>query len=207
MVIESICIAYIRGFFCPPTSLISPNRVKSDFIDTTFTQLLLVLTLICSVTDLVQVKEFYSHRADKLQERVHNHHTGWITEYYAPGRHRCLRGNLNPSVLLCQELKVQVTLFFFHDPEHQYKASAPGPENDRTMIFYHEARVDGLHKRVETPTEITEHFISRDDFLFYRFIQFGKRTKKFGPAETSNIRPIVVRTRSRCSGHVCRPGI
>ncbi|ELT88762.1 hypothetical protein CAPTEDRAFT_129343 [Capitella teleta] len=118
------------------------------------------------LTDLAQVKEFYSHREDKLQERIHNQHSGWITEHYAPGRHRCLR-------------------------EHQYKGCAPGPENDRTMIFYHDARVDGLHKRVETPTEMTEHFINRDDFLYYRFIQFTKRAKKFGPAESANVRPIV----------------
>ena len=60
------------------------------------------------------------------------------------------------------------------------------------MVFYHEARVDGLHKRVEMPSEMTEHFINRDDFLFYRFVEFGKRPKKFGPAESVSSRPIIV---------------
>ncbi len=70
--------------------------------------------------------------------------------------------------------------------------SAPGPENERTMTFYHEARVDGLERRVETPTEITETFIKRQDFLHHRHVEFGKRAKKFGPAENSSHRPIVV---------------
>ena len=60
------------------------------------------------------------------------------------------------------------------------------------MIFYHEARVDGLQKRVESPTEMTEHFIDREDHLYYRFVEFGKRPKKFGPAETATSRPILV---------------
>lgn len=80
--------------------------------------------------------------------------------------------------------------------EHCYKASAPGAENDRTMHFYDEARVDGLVKRIETPISMTEHYKNRDDFQYYKHIDFGKRTKKFGPQDevvTNNPRPIVVR--------------
>ncbi|ESO96481.1 hypothetical protein LOTGIDRAFT_115813, partial [Lottia gigantea] len=120
------------------------------------------------LTDLVQTKEFYAHRQDKLHTKIHNHRTGWTTEYYYPGRQRCLK-------------------------EHHYKASAPAPENERTMIFYHEARVDGLMKRIETPSELTEHYVNRDDFLFYKHVEFGKRQKKFGPQDggsSGNARPI-----------------
>lgn len=117
------------------------------------------------LTDLVMIKEYYKNRMDQLQQRVHNHRSGWIIEYYSPGRSRCLK-------------------------EHQYKAGAPGPENDRTMIFYNEARVDGMTKRIETPIEMVEHFVNREDCLFYRFVEFGKRPKKFGPAESANPRPI-----------------
>lgn len=60
------------------------------------------------------------------------------------------------------------------------------------MIFYNEARVDGLTKRVETQTEMTELYGNREDFLFYRFVEFGKRPKKFGPAENNIPRPIQV---------------
>ena len=77
-------------------------------------------------------------------------------------------------------------------PEHMYKVTAPGPENDRTMKFYNEARVDGLKERIETPSEMNEHYQGRDDQLYFRYVEFGKRAKKFGPAEDVNQRPIVV---------------
>ena len=85
-----------------------------------------------------------------------------------------------------------VFLYFLIPIEHHYKASAPGPESERTMVFYDEARVDGLQKREEMPTEMTEHFVNRDDFLYYRHVEFGKRPKKFGPAEVQSPRPIIV---------------
>ena len=82
-----------------------------------------------------------------------------------------------------------------HVAEHQYKSTTPGPENERTMFFHDEARVDGLVKRVETAVEMTEHFKNRDDFLFYKHVDFGKKPKKFGPQDgstTANVRPILV---------------
>jgi len=116
------------------------------------------------------VREYYAHRVDKLHTKVHNHRSGWVTEHFDPGRHKCVK-------------------------EHQYRASNPAPENDRTMLFYDEARVDGLMKRVETPSEMTEEYKNRDDFLYYKYVELGKRTKKFGPQDgstTSNARPILV---------------
>ena len=61
------------------------------------------------------------------------------------------------------------------------------------MQFYHHARVDGLQKRNETSTYMEEHFVDRDDFLFFRSVEFAKRPKKFGPADSSNAnaRPIL----------------
>ncbi|XP_033625449.1 dynein regulatory complex subunit 7-like [Asterias rubens] len=119
--------------------------------------------------DLIQVKEWFSHRKDMLDLRVHNHRTGVNTEYYKQGRQRHLK-------------------------EHTYKAGNPGAETDRTMIFHHHARVDGLVKRGETPLEMTEHFLERDDFQYYRHVQYGKRQRKLEPASTlpsSNPRPIL----------------
>ncbi|XP_072168175.1 dynein regulatory complex subunit 7-like [Diadema setosum] len=116
--------------------------------------------------ELVQVKEWYSHRRDKLDLRVHNHRTGLITEYYKEGRP-------------------------LHLKEQTY---SPWPDSERTMIFYHHARVDGLTKREETALEMTEHFENRDDFLFYRNVVFGKRPKKLEPAgtqSTSGPKPIL----------------
>ncbi|KAL7862681.1 hypothetical protein SRHO_G00116650 [Serrasalmus rhombeus] len=49
------------------------------------------------------------------------------------------------------------------------------PETERQMDFYSHARADGLASRVETPSEITETFIDRPDFLHYRHVVYGKR--------------------------------
>lgn len=78
---------------------------------------------------------------------------------------------------------------------HEFRASNPGAENDRTMEFYNEARVDGIMKRVETPTEMTEEYKDREDCLYYTNVEFGKRAKRFGPQDSSagaNARPIHV---------------
>ena len=77
-------------------------------------------------------------------------------------------------------------------------ASAPGPENERTMIFFDVARDDGLKIREESSTSMEENFINRDDFLYYRFVEFGKRPKKFGPAENQTPRPILVSCKQKC---------
>ena len=66
------------------------------------------------------------------------------------------------------------------------------PEGERSMTFYHVARVDGLERRVETPSDMTEYFINRDDFLIYRHVEFTGRQKKFGPSDASNERSIQV---------------
>ena len=67
-----------------------------------------------------------------------------------------------------------------------------GPENERVMHFYDDARFDGLKCREETPTEMVEHFNNRSDFLYYRKTYFGKRQKKFGPQDGDNYRQILV---------------
>lgn len=59
-------------------------------------------------------------------------------------------------------------------------------------MYVFSARIDGLVKREESPEEMTESYVDRDDFMYYRQVTFGKRVKKFGPQE-ANSRPIVVR--------------
>merc|ERR1719483_523982 len=88
------------------------------------------------LTDLKVVKEYYEHRTDKQNMKIHNHRTGWVTEHFQAGRSKNVK-------------------------EHCFKASSPGAENERTMTFYHEARVDGLVKRIETPLSMTEHYKHR----------------------------------------------
>jgi len=115
--------------------------------------------------NLQEVKEYYKNREDKLDTRTHVIATGQIIESFIPGRQLSLR-------------------------EHSYMASSPGPESERKMLFYSNARVDGLVKREETALSMTEYFENRDDFLSYRHAIFGKRVKKFGP-QAVNHRPII----------------
>lgn len=63
--------------------------------------------------------------------------------------------------------------------------------NLTNMEYFFSARIDGLVKREESPEEMTESYVDRDDFMYYRQVTFGKRVKKFGPQE-ANSRPIVV---------------
>jgi len=113
---------------------------------------------------IIEVIEIFKHRADKLERKVHNLLTGWITEYFAPGRPQSLK-------------------------EHSYKASSPRAESDRKMVFYSSARIDGLSTREETPKDLSETFVGREDLLCYRHATFKDRVKKFGPQGNNN-RPI-----------------
>jgi hypothetical protein len=120
------------------------------------------------VKDLKQITEEFMQRADKIKKRITNYETGWVVELYEPGRGKNLK-------------------------EHRYQMNKMGPENERIMYFYHNARVDGLKCREETPTEMVEHFVDRNNFLFFRKVVFDKRQKKFGPQDGDNYRPILVR--------------
>ena len=66
------------------------------------------------------------------------------------------------------------------------------------MAFIFSARIDGLVKREESPEDMMEGYVDRDDFMYYRQVTFGKRVKKFGPQE-ANARPIVV----SCNQSIC----
>ncbi|XP_067847292.1 dynein regulatory complex subunit 7 [Heptranchias perlo] len=102
-------------------------------------------------TSFVKVTEWYSNRKDMLEKIERNMKSRTITEYFKIGRHLALK-------------------------KHIYRSSEP--ETDRTMQFNSMLRVDGLVDRVETPTEMTETFRDRPDFLIYRSAIFAKRMRK-----------------------------
>ena len=79
-------------------------------------------------------------------------------------------------MVLCEKFKNRISIFF---------------SNLTSMEYFFSARIDGLVKREESPEEMTESYVDRDDFMYYRQVTFGKRVKKFGPQE-ANSRPIVV---------------
>uniref|UniRef100_T1IPY2 Coiled-coil domain-containing protein 135 n=1 Tax=Strigamia maritima TaxID=126957 RepID=T1IPY2_STRMM len=110
--------------------------------------------------ELQTVEEDFKHRADKLYKRIHDHVTGSVTDYYKHGQSQSLK-------------------------EHTYRATDPGIQGDRKLLFYFENRADGLVQRQVTQEEMIDVYVGRMDFLKYRHTWFGVRIKKFGPASTT----------------------
>lgn len=75
-------------------------------------------------------------------KRLQAHEINLIVEYFEQGRSHCVKE------VIIVESKV------------------------KEIRFYHEARVDGLYKRVEKKNKIIEHFKDRDDLLVYRSVTF-----------------------------------
>ena len=50
-----------------------------------------------AVKELLEKREVYKHRVDKLETKMHNMTTAVITESFLPGRPDCLKGNTAPS--------------------------------------------------------------------------------------------------------------
>ncbi|XP_065517543.1 dynein regulatory complex subunit 7 isoform X3 [Lathamus discolor] len=99
-------------------------------------------------TDVVEVREWFENREDILVRREVNKQTQLTTDYFSKGHSLCLKAHTYTSL---------------------------EPKTGHTMEFYNEARVDGLQKRVETASEMTEYFMGRDDFLYLRHVDFGKQ--------------------------------
>ncbi|PAA91434.1 hypothetical protein BOX15_Mlig015216g2, partial [Macrostomum lignano] len=121
-----------------------------------------------TLSDLVEVREHFENRVDKLTLRVRDVASGKVTEHFAKGRMERLH-------------------------EHQYFEAMPGPETERVMFFYNEARVDCLARREEWPLEMKEYFVNRPDRLYFRHTVFSKRVKKFAPQSAPGeheVRPI-----------------
>ncbi|KAM7040577.1 dynein regulatory complex subunit 7 isoform 3-T3 [Acridotheres tristis] len=118
-------------------------------------------------TEELEVKEWFKHREDLLYMREVNKQTQLITDHFRPGHPLLLKA-------------------------HSYTSLEP--ETGHTVEFYHTARVDGLWKRFENATEMTEYFVGREDFLHMRHIEFGERDKEMengGITADANPRPIV----------------
>ncbi|THD22374.1 Coiled-coil domain-containing protein lobo [Fasciola hepatica] len=110
-------------------------------------------------TQPVDVTEKFAQRADKLLQRTTVIKTKQITEIFDHGR----SGS--------------------HLAEHTFYRNQQSTQANRTMRFYHNARVDGLEKRIQTPTTMQEYYVGRKDRMYYREVLFGGKLKKFGPAQ------------------------
>ncbi|XP_039619776.1 dynein regulatory complex subunit 7 isoform X2 [Polypterus senegalus] len=117
-------------------------------------------------TSVVEVREWFSHRQDHLEERKLKKETGVTTEYFKPGRTDALKS-------------------------HRYLTMVPGAE--RQMDFYSQARTDGLASRVELSSEMKETFEDRPDFLHFQHVVFGKKEKHLVPVSgETNSKPILI---------------
>ncbi|CAH8429485.1 unnamed protein product [Schistosoma turkestanicum] len=112
------------------------------------------------LTTPIEVRETYANRKDKLINRNIILSTNWIVDKFDHGRQSS------------------------HLAEHGYYRTQQSLRAIRYMIFYHDARVDGLYKREQTTDTMIEHFKDRQDRLYYREVHFGEQIKKFGPAPT-----------------------
>ncbi|NWR84537.1 DRC7 protein, partial [Furnarius figulus] len=118
-------------------------------------------------TEVVKVTEWFKNREDMLDMREMNKQTQLITDYFIPGHSLLLKA-------------------------HTYMSLEQ--ETGHTVEFYHKARADGLRKRVENATEMTEYFVGREDFLHIRHVEFGERENGMSMAGTRtdvHLRPIV----------------
>ncbi|XP_055049255.2 dynein regulatory complex subunit 7 [Misgurnus anguillicaudatus] len=127
-----------------------------------------LLTRLTTYTDLEctkpnTVKEWFKHRSDCLEEREVQIDTNLTTERFRPGR---------SDFLKC----------------HRYTTSVT--ETERQMDFYSCAHNDNLAGRFEKPSEMTETFEDRTDFLFHRRVVYGKRVKVSQSAGALKQRPI-----------------
>ncbi|KOC64733.1 Coiled-coil domain-containing protein lobo like protein [Habropoda laboriosa] len=98
----------------------------------------------------IEVYENYSNRSDNLVESRRNLNDDAVIDYYARGRSD-----------QCQE--------------HRYFLNCISTvDSERILHFYQIARFDGLSNIEMHPTYMTQHFVDRDDFLYYRHVQFTR---------------------------------
>ncbi|XP_076666325.1 dynein regulatory complex subunit 7-like isoform X2 [Andrena cerasifolii] len=100
-------------------------------------------------TTIIKVYETYANRSDCLVECRKHLSEDLIVDYYERGRQdRC--------------------------KEHRYFSNDDNTVfSERIIDFYHVARTDGLSRLELHPHFLTQHFVDRDDFLYYRHVEFS----------------------------------
>uniref|UniRef100_W5KQ75 Dynein regulatory complex subunit 7 n=1 Tax=Astyanax mexicanus TaxID=7994 RepID=W5KQ75_ASTMX len=159
---EDVCTQYMESRYPGGTKLIQYRQATVEKFapylmkDGLITRLTTYNDLDCTHPNTVT--EWYKDRHDHLDERELEKATGLTTEHFRPGRSYALK---------CHRY---VTLI---------------PETERQMDFYSRFRVDDLASRVETPSEMTETFENRPDFLYHRQVVYDKQVLPFEPAENA----------------------
>ncbi|XP_026188543.1 dynein regulatory complex subunit 7 isoform X2 [Mastacembelus armatus] len=100
-------------------------------------------------TEVDRVKEWYKHRNDYLEEKEVNKVDNFTTERFTHGQH-------------------------FHLLFHRFSSQTSDAVHEMEFSSSH---VDGLVRRVLSPSEMTELFEGRDDFLYYRHVVFSQHVQ------------------------------
>ena len=118
----------------------------------------------------LETGEWFQNRADCLEFRHTDKSSNIVTESFRKGR---------DDKALCR---------------HQYNSKLTPPTAPRTFYYYHNARADGLFKRLIESKSITEFYINREDKLIQRCInyvnEYDKQVRVFGSSDAPNERQI-----------------
>ncbi|XP_011050892.1 PREDICTED: coiled-coil domain-containing protein lobo homolog [Acromyrmex echinatior] len=99
-------------------------------------------------TTPVESYEKYLNRVDCLTESRKNFTTGIFTDFFERGR---------PD----------------HCKTHRYLASnSDSINNERTIEFYDSVQFNGLSRIEMSPLYLTQHYVDREDFVYYRHAEF-----------------------------------
>ncbi|KZC06212.1 Coiled-coil domain-containing protein lobo like protein [Dufourea novaeangliae] len=105
--------------------------------------------------NLIEYEELYVNRSDQLVKCKKNLTNDSVIDFYERGR---------PDQ--CKE--------------HRYFGNGPDTvDMERILEFYHVARIDGLSRLEMHPNYLTQHFVDRDDFLYYSFNRLENRHAEF----------------------------
>ncbi|KAK2581699.1 hypothetical protein KPH14_002186 [Odynerus spinipes] len=100
-------------------------------------------------TEPIEVFDEYAHRSDNLIRSHQILNTGYVIDYYKRGRSDACK-------------------------EHRYIAHDHNAvDSDRTLNFYGVVRLDGLSQIRMYPLRLTQHFVDREDLLYYRDVEFS----------------------------------
>ncbi|XP_076235310.1 dynein regulatory complex subunit 7-like [Calliopsis andreniformis] len=105
----------------------------------------------------IELYEYYANRSDCLVEHRKKFKDDSVIDYYQRGRpDRC--------------------------KEHRYFSyDISTIETERILDFYHIARYDGLSRIELHPSFLTQHFVDREDFLYYRHVEFSRERSAIMP--------------------------
>ncbi|XP_023213350.1 dynein regulatory complex subunit 7-like [Centruroides sculpturatus] len=97
---------------------------------------------------LIKVEKVFKNRNDNMKKQIIDRQKQTIHEYFLPFRKDSLK-------------------------EHIYNVDdSKKPDDERTMIFYSDSRLDGLNKLVRTTDKLTEEYTAREDRLCERTIRY-----------------------------------